>query len=129
MRFLKDLSIRHKLLAFSLLTSGIVLVLSFIAFASRDISFRRDSLERELLAIGEIIGRNSVAAVVFDDRDDAIGTLKSLSVKPYVQTATRTSRPEPPTSSLPTAAGRTPTCARLSSWMATASACSRSWWI
>jgi len=87
MRFLKDLSIRHKLLAFSLLTSGIVLVLSFIAFASRDLSFRRDSLERELLAIGEIIGRNSVAAVVFDDRDDALGTLKSLSVKPYVQTA------------------------------------------
>ena len=87
MRFLKDLSIRHKLLAFSLLTSGIVLVLSFVAFASRDISFRRDSLESELLAIGEIIGRNSVAAMVFDDREDAIGTLKSLSAKPYVQTA------------------------------------------
>jgi signal transduction histidine kinase len=87
MRIFKDLSIRHKLLAFSLLTSGIVLVLSFIAFVGRDISFRRDSLERELLAIGEIIGRNSVAAMVFDDRGDAIGTLKSLSVKPYVQTA------------------------------------------
>ena len=87
MRFFKDLSIRHKLLAFSLLTSGIVLLLCVIAFASRDISFRRDSLERELLAIGEIIGRNSVAAMVFDDREDAIGTLKSLSVKPYVQTA------------------------------------------
>jgi signal transduction histidine kinase len=87
MRFFKDLSIRHKLLAFSLLTSGIVLVLCVIAFASRDIGFRRDSLERELLAIGEIIGRNSVAALVFDDREDAIGTLTSLSVKPYVQTA------------------------------------------
>ena len=87
MRFLKDLSIRHKLLAFSLLTSGIVLVLSFVAFASRDIAFRHDSLESELLAIGEIVGRNSVAAMVFDDREDAIGTLKSLSAKPYVQTA------------------------------------------
>jgi signal transduction histidine kinase len=85
MRFVRDLSIRHKLLGFSLLTSGIVLALAFAVFVSRDIGFRRDSLERELLAIGEITGRNVVAAVLFEDQEDALATLESLSVKPYVQ--------------------------------------------
>jgi signal transduction histidine kinase len=84
---MRDLSIRHKLLGFSLLTSGIVLALAFAVFVTRDIGFRRDSLERELLAIGEITGRNVVAAVLFEDQEDALGTLESLSVKPYVQWA------------------------------------------
>jgi signal transduction histidine kinase len=88
MRFIRDLSIRHKLLAFSLLTSGIVLALAFAVFVTRDIGFRRDSLERELLAIGEITGRNVIAAVLFENQEDALGTLASLSVKPYVQSAT-----------------------------------------
>jgi signal transduction histidine kinase len=87
MRFIRDLSIRHKLLAFSLLTSGIVLALAFAVFVTRDIGFRRDSLERELLAIGEITGRNVIAAVLFENQEDALGTLASLSVKPYVQSA------------------------------------------
>jgi len=87
MRFIRDLSIRHKLLGFSLLTSGIVLALAFAVFVTRDIEFRRNSLERELLAIGEITGRNVVAAVLFEDQEDALGTLESLSVKPYVQWA------------------------------------------
>jgi signal transduction histidine kinase len=87
MRFLRNLSIRHKLLAFSLLTSGIVLALAFVVFVSRDIDFRRGSLERELLAIGEITGRNVVAAMLFEDQEAALGTLQSLSVKPYVQWA------------------------------------------
>jgi signal transduction histidine kinase len=88
MRLIRNLSIRHKLLGFSLLTSGIVLALAFAVFVSRDIGFRRNSLERELLAIGEITGRNVVAAVLFEDQEDALGTLESLSVKPYVQWAT-----------------------------------------
>lgn len=82
MRFIRNLSIRHKLLGFSLLTSGVVLALAFAVFVSRDIGFRRDSLERELLAIGEITGRNVVAAVLFEDQEDAVGTLDSLGVKP-----------------------------------------------
>ena len=88
MRFIRDMSIRHKLLGFSLLTSGIVLALAFAVFVTRDIEFRRDSLERELLAIGEITGRNVVAAVVFQDHREALSTLESLSVKPYIQRAT-----------------------------------------
>ena len=88
MRFIRDLSIRHKLLGFSLLTSGIVLALAFAVFVTRDTGFRRDSLERELLAIGEITGRNVIAAVLFENQEDALGTLASLSVKPYVQSAT-----------------------------------------
>jgi signal transduction histidine kinase len=84
MRLVRNLSIRHKLLAFSLLTSGVVLALAFAAFVSRDIGFRRDSLERELLAIGEITGRNVIAAVLFEDQEDALATLASLGVKPYL---------------------------------------------
>ena len=88
MRWLRNLSIRYKLLAFSLLTSGLVLVFALVAFVSRDIGFQRDSLESELLAIGEIVGRNSVAAILFDDPDDAGDTIESLSVKRYIQSAT-----------------------------------------
>jgi signal transduction histidine kinase len=87
MRFVRNLSICHKLLGFSLLTSGVVLALAFAVFVSRDIGFRRDSLERELLAIGEITGRNVIAAMLFEDQEDARGTLDSLSVKTYVQWA------------------------------------------
>lgn len=87
MRWIRDLSIRYKLLAFSLLTSGLVLVFALISFVSRDIGFQRDSLESELLAIGEIVGRNSVAAILFDDPEDAGGTIESLSVKSYIQSA------------------------------------------
>jgi len=88
MRWLRDFSIRYKLLAFSLLTSGTILVLALITFVSRDIGFQRDSLESELLAIGEIVGRNSIASIVFDDPEDAGGTIESLSIKPYIQNAT-----------------------------------------
>jgi signal transduction histidine kinase len=88
MHWLRDLSIRFKLLAFSLLVSGITLALAFVAFVSYDIGSLRDSLESELLAIGGIVGRNSVASMVFDDQEEAAGTLDSLSIKPYVHSAT-----------------------------------------
>ena len=72
----------------NVVVSATVLVLATIAFFSYDaISFRRD-LIHNLETSAQLVGTNSVSALLFDDQQSAATTLQALSNTPDVVSAT-----------------------------------------
>ncbi|WP_179137247.1 response regulator [Candidatus Entotheonella palauensis] len=61
-----------------MLTSGIVLVLIAIGLAFYEYTTFRQSLVDKLVALGDVIGPNSTAALSFDDQVDATESLSAL---------------------------------------------------
>jgi hypothetical protein len=77
-RSLRNAPIRKKLVAVILLTSGLVLAGSMIAFVvDGALSFRRDSL-KALESTATVIGSNSVASILFMDPKVADESLSGL---------------------------------------------------
>jgi len=77
-----------RLTRMNLLVSGSVLVIAALAFFTYDLlSFRRD-LIRNLDAEAQIIGENTVSALLFNDPQSAAATLKGLEGAPDVLSAT-----------------------------------------
>ncbi len=83
----KDLSIKRKLTAVIMLTSCVVLVIASTGFITSELVTSRRAIVQELSTIAEIIGNNSTAALVFDDKESAEETLSALSAKPNVVSA------------------------------------------
>ena len=80
-RFLKNLSFQRKISAGIMITSLIVLVLSFVGFSCIDILSFRTSLESQLSTLGRVIGLGSRAAIVFEDQATAQNMLSSVQGK------------------------------------------------
>ncbi|MGB5420653.1 MAG: ATP-binding protein [Desulfobacterales bacterium] len=81
---LRDVSIRWKLKLIIMLTSGIALLFASAALMFRDITKTRQNLRNDLSSLAQVIGANSIGAIVFNDRGTAETNLASLSAKPYV---------------------------------------------
>jgi len=79
MRFLRDLSLRHKLILILVFTSGTSLAIASGAFVGYDVSSYKKSFVRELEAQAHIIAYNSAAALTFDDYESASETVGALS--------------------------------------------------
>ncbi len=80
----RSFSIKNKLMAIILLTSGTVLLIASTAFFINEMIVFRTGLKQELMAMADIIGKNSAAAIVFNDRKAAADTLDGLKVKPHI---------------------------------------------
>ena len=77
-------TIKGKLTTVTLITSCVALLLASTVFVGiQTFTYRRD-IVRELKAITTIIGSNSTAAVVFDDRQAGREILSALSAKPNI---------------------------------------------
>ncbi len=63
----RDISVKYKITAISLLTSYVVLVLASVVFVGVEWMSDRRAIGQELETIADIIGNNSTAAIVFDD--------------------------------------------------------------
>ncbi|MCC6349793.1 MAG: response regulator [Candidatus Eisenbacteria bacterium] len=87
MRFLHDLSIRHKLTLITMLTSVVVLLLACSAFLGYELFTFRRTMERDLSILGEVIGNNSTAALTFDDASAARDALSALRAQRHVISA------------------------------------------
>jgi signal transduction histidine kinase/DNA-binding response OmpR family regulator len=86
-QFIRDLSIRRKLMLITIIISSVALVVACAAFAADDyISFRR-LMVGELITSADVIGVNSTAAISFGDRDAAREALSSLHADPTVMVA------------------------------------------
>ncbi|MBI2355262.1 MAG: response regulator [Deltaproteobacteria bacterium] len=83
-RLFRDLSIRRKLTAILLATSGIVLVVTSLAFVANEAVRFRHEAQEGLAALAEILAQNTAAAVAFDDRRAAAETLAGLKAKPHI---------------------------------------------
>lgn len=84
---LRDISIRHKMLAVIMLTSSIALLLACGAFAAYDWFSTRESLVHRLTTMADVVGSNCTAALVFDDAEDARQTLAALRAEPRLVAA------------------------------------------
>jgi len=81
---LRDTSIRWKLKLIIMLTSGIALLFASVALMFKDITKTRQNLRSDLASLAQVIGANSIGAIVFDDPVTAETNLAALSAKPYV---------------------------------------------
>jgi signal transduction histidine kinase/CheY-like chemotaxis protein/HPt (histidine-containing phosphotransfer) domain-containing protein len=80
----RTLSIRNKLMAITLLTSATAVLFISLAFLIGEVVSFRKGVRQQLGVIADIIGKNSAAAVAFDDPNAARETLAGLSAKPYI---------------------------------------------
>jgi len=86
-QFFKKLSVRYKLITISLATSGLVMSVTAFAFIVNEGIVYHRSARAELVAIADILGRNTSAAVVFNEQHDATETLAGLKAKPNILAA------------------------------------------
>jgi TMAO reductase system sensor TorS len=83
----RNLSIKNKLMAILMLTSGIVLLVASLAFSVNELISFRSNTRQELTSLAEIVGKNVSAALLFGDRKSAAETLETLSLKPNILAA------------------------------------------
>ncbi|HEY6167341.1 MAG TPA: ATP-binding protein [Verrucomicrobiae bacterium] len=86
-RFLRDTSIKRKMMAIITLTSCMALGLASIAFLTYERIVDRRTMVNELLTTARMAGDNSAAALSFNDPASAEQTLKSLSAHPGILVA------------------------------------------
>ena len=81
-------SITTKLTRMNMLVSGAALVLACTAFIAYDLVSFRDSMVHNLSIQAQVVGSNSVSALLFSDPHSAENTLAALNVAPNIVSAT-----------------------------------------
>jgi two-component system sensor histidine kinase/response regulator len=84
----RNLSIRAKLTSLMVLTSVIVLLLASGVFIVNDVVKIRSAMVRDLTVLANVIGRNSSAALAFNDEEAAKEILSALSAETHIMAAT-----------------------------------------
>lgn len=80
-------TISAKLTRMNLMVSGLALLLAVVAFFIYDLVSFRHNLIRNLQTSAQIVGANSVSALLFDDPESAATTLGALRSSPDVMAA------------------------------------------
>ena len=84
MKFLRNLSVRHKITAITLFTILVVSLLSSIVYVIIEGGRARDAVVKEMKTIAGIVADNSTAALVFNDPASADETLSALKAEPDI---------------------------------------------
>src|SRR5438876_4306558 len=87
MRRFRDLPIKAKLTVAGMLASGTALALAGTAFVTYDLMSLRQAMILRLSVQADIIGSNSVSAVLFSDPRSASETLAALRAEPHIMAA------------------------------------------
>ena len=77
-------SISRRLTRMNFLVSGTALVVAGLTLTAYDVATLRGSLARDLSTTAQIVGANSVSALVFEDKQTAARTLAALEAAPNV---------------------------------------------
>ncbi len=83
----RDIPIKQKLMIIIMSTTAAALLLSGIGVVTFDTIVFRERLKRDLLALSQIIGDNSTAALAFNDPQSAAETLGALRARSHLVTA------------------------------------------
>jgi signal transduction histidine kinase/DNA-binding response OmpR family regulator len=83
----KDRSIAQRLTWMNMLVCSVALVLACSAFIGYDLMTFRAARVRNLSTQAQIIGANSITALLFDDPDSAAKTLSALKADPQILSA------------------------------------------
>lgn len=87
LNFIKDKSIKKKLIWLSMTTCGLALSTACFFFTIYELKTTKSSLQKEILLLAKVIAQNSIAAIEFDDKDLAHDNLSPLDVDPRVSSA------------------------------------------
>ena len=87
MKLLSGRSISRKLTALNVLVTGAALLLACLGFLAYDVMTFRDNQVAGRSSQAQIIGANSVSAIVFNDQQSAERTLAALQSSQYVREA------------------------------------------
>jgi signal transduction histidine kinase len=87
MRFWRSQSIADKLMRMTLVVSGVALLLAYVSFLAYDLYSLRQELISSMATEANIVGANSVTALMFDDRQAAENTLAALRNSPQIRAA------------------------------------------
>ena len=87
MTFLRNASIKTKLIVLTTCVVAVALVLSCAAFVYNDSRTLATAKQHQTEALAKVIGSNAVSALDFGDRDAAAVTLSSLSKQPSIELA------------------------------------------
>ncbi len=80
-------SISDKFMRMTMLVSGIALLLAYVSFLVYDLYSLRQELISSMATEANIVGANSVTALLFDDKQAAENTLSALRNAPQVRSA------------------------------------------
>jgi two-component system sensor histidine kinase/response regulator len=80
----RHLSISHKLSAVVMMTTGIALVLAFLAFTVNQLIGQQRQTREQLATLADMVASNSKAALTFNDAQSAAETLGALGVAPHI---------------------------------------------
>ena len=81
---LKNIPIKQKLMIIIMVTTASALLLSGVGIVAFDSLLFRQSLERDLSTLAQIIADNSTAALAFNDPQSASETLAALRARPHL---------------------------------------------
>src|SRR5271170_6325155 len=81
------LSLSKRLTRMTVLVSATALVMACAAFVTYDLATFRQAIVRNLSVQAQVLGSNSVAALVFNDPNSAENTLGALRAAPNVVSA------------------------------------------
>ncbi len=84
MRNFRDIPIKQKVTFITLLTSCVAIMISSAVFIVGDLLNSRRELAKEVSTTAQIVGRNSAAAILFDDERAAADILAALASKPNI---------------------------------------------
>lgn len=84
---IRSLSISRKLTLMNLLASGAALLLAASALFFYDFHIFKRDLLRQISTEAQIVGSNSISAIVFNDSDSARNNLAALRASPHVRYA------------------------------------------
>jgi signal transduction histidine kinase len=88
MRFLQNLPIRRKLTVVILVVCAVVLLLACVVLATFELIEFRQAIVRDSTVMADVLGKNTRAAVAFQDEDAATEFLAALQSAPHVVAAT-----------------------------------------
>src|SRR5580692_10410140 len=83
--FLYRLSIRHRLLLLTMLTSAIGVLPGCVGYLFYDYYEERRQKMEEMQSLADLIGTNATAALAFDDAVNARKLLESLRTRPHIR--------------------------------------------
>ena len=87
MNIWRSRSISDKLMRMTLLVGGVSLLLAYISFLLYDLYSLRQQLMSSMATEANIVGANSVTALMFDDKQAAETTLSALRNSPQIRAA------------------------------------------
>ncbi len=79
--FFEDLSFKSKISLIIVLSSIVVLLLSTVLMVVSDFYYISSSLRERMLSLAKVIGENSSAALIFNDREEAKNILSTLKAE------------------------------------------------